>query len=448
MANFITTSITKEGKQNYEALIAPMIVGKSPLETQGVQILGNVQSGQFLNLFSRSGKKTIAYAKGFSAGSEISTYTRREIVTYQMKAEAAQDANEFIDTIYEELQGKGIDWNDIDKAGKILKDIIIEIWMSAVQSDIFRQFWFSDTDKEVVTSGFKTGAADVNYNSFDGMWTKLIANASTTLSTSAFWRTAFNNNTTAQITTLTMTGGSSSNLIVLHDGTNYSVAYNANYDTTAADFVTAHATTLGLRGVTPSAGGSDTLVFTSAVSGQPFATTFAATSTITGTEATGTPNVAAQALADDEAIGKLQLLHTGVNTTLKAIPTNQKVFLVTHSVYENYLETLEGKSATALTWTSEDGRQLLINGAAVLIYRGIPVVKMDWDSILSADFVSPYPHRIVYTTLDNLVLPLDARSDFARTEAWYNKDEQENRFRTQYRTGADYKWFEYTAIAY
>ena len=53
MGNFITKSVTYDGKQNHDVFIAPMFIGKNPLETQGIKIMPNIQSGEYLNLFSK-----------------------------------------------------------------------------------------------------------------------------------------------------------------------------------------------------------------------------------------------------------------------------------------------------------------------------------------------------------------------------------------------------------
>ena len=56
MANFITTSVTWEGKSMFDALLREQFIGKSPLETQGVKVMPNVQSTTLLNLFGAPSK--------------------------------------------------------------------------------------------------------------------------------------------------------------------------------------------------------------------------------------------------------------------------------------------------------------------------------------------------------------------------------------------------------
>ena len=78
MAQFITSSVTWEGKQNFDYLIKPMFIGKAPWETQGVRVIPDVQSTQKLNYIGSSAKVLKAYSKGFS-GSSIATYTQRDL---------------------------------------------------------------------------------------------------------------------------------------------------------------------------------------------------------------------------------------------------------------------------------------------------------------------------------------------------------------------------------
>ena len=79
---------------------------------------------------------------------------------------------------------------------------------------------------------------------------------------------------------------------------------------------------------------------------------------------------------------------------------------------------------------------------------------MNWSLYLDADFphaatyLPAYPHRVIYTALNNLTLALDSMSEYNKTEFWYNKDEQENRFRNQLKIGANYVHNKLMAVAY
>ena len=79
---------------------------------------------------------------------------------------------------------------------------------------------------------------------------------------------------------------------------------------------------------------------------------------------------------------------------------------------------------------------------------------MDWDVNLNADFpkasgeLPARPYRIIYTAHNNLVMAIDAMSDQSKFEHWFNKDEQENRFRMQYRSGAQFVFNNVMSVSY
>ena len=204
MANFITNSITWEGKVNFDRLLKPLFIGKSPLQTNGIRIMPNIQSKQKLNYFGAVSKILKAYAKGFTAASG-STYTQRDIDVYQMKAEMSQDANAFWQTVYEQLLAKGIDWNDISKASGALQATIVEIFTNALESDVYRQYWHNDTNKETVSGGFQTGAADVDYNAYDGMWKIIFDNSASAPSATQIKAFDYDNSAVNQVRTFTTT---------------------------------------------------------------------------------------------------------------------------------------------------------------------------------------------------------------------------------------------------
>ena len=90
----------------------------------------------------------------------------------------------------------------------------------------------------------------------------------------------------------------------------------------------------------------------------------------------------------------------------------------------------------------------MIDGVARMTYRGIPIMPMDIDAHLSADFNEPYPHRAILTPADNLVLVVNGTGDLAETKFWFNDDENKNRQRTQFEFGADFVLPEIMTVAY
>lgn len=453
MANFITTSISWAGKETFDKIIQPMFIGKSPLETKGVKVFPNVQDKQLLNYFGSASKVLKAYAQGFSAASGVA-YTQREVNVYQMKAEMEMDANVFWHTVYNQLQAKGVEWNDVDKMSGELKNMIVDIFKNAINSDIYRQFWNNDVYKETVTSGVQTGTADVDYNAYNGMWQILFANSAASPTSSQIKAFDIDNSAVKQVQTLTLTGTSGTANVSV-EGVDYLSTFATSLTQTATDFVTAHAAALLLRGLVVTSS-TDTVIFTSTVPGweRGVITIANATGDLAGSVAQTTANTPPAALADDDTLATLKAMYVGSPQTLKSLPKERKVFLVDGDSYENLMSTYEGWKTSSPLFSSDAGRLEMINGVEMLRYRGIPVINLNWEVDLEADF----PHvtgenparnnRIIYTELDNLLLLIDNRSEFNKFEFWYNKDEQENRYRLQLKMGANYVSPEVISVAY
>ena len=448
MANFITSSVTWEGKQNFDHFLRPMFIGKAPWETQGVKVMMDIQSTQKLNYFGKARKLLKAYVKGFT-GTSVSTYTQRDIDVVRLKAEGSEDSNDFYGTVYEQALKLG-EWDDLTNT--VLEQIIMQVWMNAIESDIYRTFWLSDTYKETLnTSLHSSGTADTAYNALTGMWKHIFGNAAASPTDLQIYRYAVVDGAVAQVATFTLNGGSSANLVMTVNGKNYTTAYNASYTQTATDFVTAQAAALALRDITLTSSGAG-LIFTSAIPGQPFdAPATASASTITGSNVATTANTAPTALASGESITIFEDLVTNCKRVLKEVPKSDKVLLVADDVYENYIEYLEGLGTERSHVQLENSHGDIME---FVTYRGIKVIPMGWGVHLDADFphasgeLYAYPHRVILTAVNNLILGMDGMSEYNQTRAWYNVDEQENRFRLQLKMGAQYIHNELMAVAY
>lgn len=447
-ATFITSSVSWGGKENFEYFLRPMFIGKSIFETQGIKIMQNVQSGQKLNYFGTASKLLKAYVKGFNAVSGAA-YTQRTLSVSRMKAEAADDATDFFNTVYEQLLAKG-DWNDLSKSGQaqLLKKVIAQIYINAIASDTFRQFWLNNANKSIVTSGVDTGVTDPDYNVYDGMWQMIFENAATSPSDTQIQRVAVSDGAVAQVDTVTLTGSSGTCNITIN-GVTYLATFVTSLTATTAAFVTSHAAALLLRDITVTSS-TDTLIFTANIAGQPnSAPTISAaiTGNLTGTNAATTANTAPSALAAGEAEDIFLSLWTNCNKILKNTPKAEKVLIVNDLVLDNYIAYLEGLG-------TEAANKLLVDGQEYYTYRGIKILPLGWDVHLEADFphasgeLYGYPHRVIYTALNNLILGIDSANDFNKTDMWFNKDEEENRFRTKLIMGCNYVHNELMAVAY
>ncbi len=126
-----------------------------------------------------------------------------------------------------------------------------------------------------------------------------------------------------------------------------------------------------------------------------------------------------------------------------------KAFYVGDLVYENLIAYLESTS-----WTA-NGYANLVNGTdEVITFRGIPVINIGWDYHLDADFAHAsgelwaYPHRVIYSAMDNLVLGIDGANEFNSYDFWFNKDLEMNRWRAKLIMGPEYVHNKLIAVAY
>ena len=443
MANFITTSVSWAGKESFNHFFKPMFIGKAPWETQGVRVIPNVQSTMKLNYFGIARKLLKAYVKGFSAATGT-TYTQRELSVVRMKAEASEDSNDFYQTVYEQVLNQG-EWDDL--SGTMLMDIIMNVWTKALESDYYRIFWLSDTNKETVTSVTQSGTADTDYNALQGMWSRIFDNASATPTADQIYRYAVTDGAVAQVQTVTMSTDAAGTGNLAIDGVDYLITRDTNATTTFTAFKAANATAISARGYTMS--GTSTLIVTANIPGQPAAAiTFTSVSGTTAyTIAATTANIAPVALAAGEAETILNDLYKNADKVLREVPKANKVFLVEDDVYENYIEYNESLG-------TERSHTMLLDGVEFTTYRGVIVMPMGWGVHLDADFphatgeLYAYPHRVIYTETTNLVLGLDAMSEYNQTRIWYNEDEQENRFRNQIKMGTQYVHPKLMAVAY
>lgn len=449
MANFITSSVSWAGKENIDYFIKPAFVGVHPLEMQGIRIMPNVQDKQLLNYLSPAAKLLKAYAKGFTGVAGV-TYSQRTLNVYKMKAEASEDAAVFYNTVYNSLLQKG-NWQDLTGPGaqEVLMNVIVELFIQAVRSDVFRQFWLNDVYKETVVTTFQSGVADVDYNAFNGIWKKIFDNNSTTPSATQIKRYTVSDAAVAQVQTVTMSVDAAGTGNITIDGVAYLSTRDTDATTTFNNFRTAWGAALLLRGYALT--GTATLIVTATKVGRPAAaiTWTGLTGTYACTIAATVANTPPAALATGESYAILDALWVQAPKVLKSVPKAQKAFLVGDLVYENYVQYLEATAFSESAW-----RTILEGAPEMLTFRGIPVINVGWDYHLDADFphligtLHTYPHRVIYSALENLVLGIDSANEFNATDIWYNKDVQENRFRTQLVMGPEYVHNQLMAVAF
>lgn len=132
---------------------------------------------------------------------------------------------------------------------------------------------------------------------------------------------------------------------------------------------------------------------------------------------------AAQALAAGESKNILQKMYEGADPRLLGDPTAQ--FLVTRSIWDNYLAYLED--------TQKNGgvTEVLDDGRVIMRFRGIPIILMnEWDRTIRKyqDTTSAWfrPHRAVLTTPNNIPIATLNEDDLQNLESFYFQKDKTN----------------------
>jgi len=438
MGNLITTALTYSKENAFEYFIKPLFVDNDIREIVDVRL--DIKSSEKLNLVDDLSEITKAWAQGTSFTSSTGvTITQRTLTVADLKAEVKQNGRAFAKFVGQELLKKG--WEENDVSGTQFEALIAEVYMRAVKNDLNKVAFFGDTDLETLSSGVRTGTADEVYSVYDGFWT-IIIDAFTAGDIPSGQRVTMSNGAVSQVDTITVTGTSGTANVTVA-GVNYLATFDTDLTTTAANFVTSHATALLARNIVVTSSTAD-VVFTSAINGVPFGSVTVATTSgdLSATIVATTASAAVDALATDEAL-------TTFNNMLDAAPAemfqdeSDLQFVVTRSMYDNYRKTI-----TALNGSDEAYRTLL-NGKSVLTFDGYPlIVRKDWDVVIANKLQDAYPHRALFYKKMNLVLGTDGQSDEMNIEAFYDKTTQENVWRAEYKAGTQYVHPNYIVAAY
>jgi hypothetical protein len=445
MASLITHTLGPYSREDiYEYVIKPLFVDNDIKSL--VTIRTGIKTSEKLDYFDKLEKITKAYARGtsFTAASGV-TMTQKTISVNDMKAQIEQNAKEFEDSIKQELLASGWKLDDINQADQILRQVVLTIFMKGLAADLQRQLWFGDTKKENRTSDIPIGTADLDYNVYDGFWEILRDDVNDSTIPDAQYLNL--NSTTyldaagvAQVYTNTISGVAGTVKITIN-GTLYTEAFLTDLTTTAANFVTSHAATILARegdNVLTSSGAD--IILTAGIPGFAFTAVGSSDGGITDSEVATTANVLMGAIKTNGTLAAFRAMWGKLTPVLKKAKGEAK-FMVTSSVLDNYMTTLESGA--------HDGAQKkLVDGVETYYFRGIEVIEMiDWDVRIAAD-IDYYPHRILLATPKNLIVGVDESADEMDVEEWYNEDEQLRKWRTQYKTGVEYVHPDYIVLGY
>lgn len=413
-----------------------------------VTVRTDIKKTEKLDIVDNLNKITKAYAQGtgFTRSTGV-TITQKTITVNDMKAQVAQNGKAFKNYVKEALLKKGYEENNVEDT--IFEEILMDIFMQGLRRDLQRQLWFGNDKKETVASDIATGTADADYNVYDGFWTRLIEDVTATTIPAAQF---VDLNTTTyvsavavkQVATTTLTGTAGTANITVN-GTAYTATFATDLTTTAANFVTSHGATIAARwhGAVVTSSGAD-VIFTANIAGVPISVTNAvnATGNLAGSTAATTANTVTGSLKTDAAKTAFAALYNAATPELLE-RIDEARFIVTSSMYNNYMATLETLNG------SDAAHRTLLDGESVLAFRGIPiVVQRSWDVHIANDFGNEYPHRAILTIPRNMVVGTDGSGDDMSIEMWYEKKDQENNFRVEYKAGTQYVHEELIAVAY
>lgn len=137
----------------------------------------------------------------------------------------------------------------------------------------------------------------------------------------------------------------------------------------------------------------------------------------------GGATYALQALTAGESLNIFQGMYEKADSRLLSDPDAQ--FLVTRSIWDNYLALTETKEFNGGITTRLDNGQMAMN------YRGIPIVMMDsWDrNIVEYQnnlTVTVLPHRALLTTPSNIPIATLSESDMSNVESFYDQVTKSN----------------------
>lgn len=128
------------------------------------------------------------------------------------------------------------------------------------------------------------------------------------------------------------------------------------------------------------------------------------------------------ALASTDGRTTLRSMYEAADTRLLASP--DKVYLVTRTLFNNWMAEIEGSQVTNGTYGS-----VTLNGVTYTTYRNIPIIVVDyWDRMIQAYFNSGtayhLPHRALLTTAANIPLGFVEDNPFEVYSFYDKKDKQ------------------------
>lgn len=162
------------------------------------------------------------------------------------------------------------------------------------------------------------------------------------------------------------------------------------------------------------------------------------------TENTAGDTAGQLAMAADAALKIFRNLYN--NADSRIFEGNTPVFQVTKTIFDNWQDFMEDKSAVFMLDRME-------KGSTTWAYRGIPiVVRKDWDRIIKAYYnqgASLYlPHRAILTDIANIPVGTSDTESMTTLESWYEKKDKKHYIDVAYKLDQKNLQEELMAVAY
>jgi hypothetical protein len=155
---------------------------------------------------------------------------------------------------------------------------------------------------------------------------------------------------------------------------------------------------------------------------------------------------AAGVLASDGAYAALKQLYKSMPAAMRGLK-GDLVAMVTSTVYDNLLETLENSG-------TDSGLTRIQDGVAQLKFRGIPIIDMSfWDESLADTSANPKSaaigdNAIVITTPDNLIIGTDVTDPASEMKVWYEEKDEKVYIKSKFNYGTQIVSDELIVAAY
>ena len=436
MAAFITNGSEYNGRENMEINIRPRFFGKKPAE-MGIRIIDSKRSGSVkLNFFGKLKKVLMPYVTGFQGGSIAPKY-QKKLELEEFKAENAYSKQDYKDMILEQITNQGgVVQNDIEGTDVITAERTV--FFDAVEAGVFANFWLGDKTKTHINDGtYPDGTAyvatdpDKYYNVINGVLTNIIADLYQAFVSHQVRITGWN---TTTYPALYIAGGGSGTAYVYGSAAHRTggVAGNrlCSFPETGSSYpIEKTVTELNSSGF----GGK--IVLEKACTSEDFELYY--------NEEDYIKKLDLPTLTTDTAETYMNRLLRLCTPELKSLKTAGLLrFYVSDTVLFNYEDTLK-------SGTTESARNANIDGVSRYTCDGVPIIPMNIDALIEADFAATFPRNwIILSTPQNLCLVINGSSDTSQTRFWFNPDQNENRQRTQFEMGANYILPELVAVAY